>query len=334
MSGERFLKGAKITGVGYYVPEKILTNADFEKMVDTSDEWIVERSGIRERHIARDDQAASDLSYEASIKALEDAGVKAEELDQIILGTATSDMIFPSTACLLQEMLGAKNAAAYDLTAACSGFIFGLSIADSMISSGKAKKILVVGVEILSRITDYTDRATCVLFGDGAGAMVVEECPPGEGILSTFIKTDGKYSDLLYLPGGGSRSPLTEETLKKGEQYLHMRGSELFKYAVKAMVQAAKETLDKAGLGPEDVDFLVPHQANIRIIEGVRKRLKLKKEQLVINIDRVGNTSTASIPIAFGELVESDKKIVKKGDLVLFVAFGGGLTWGAILFRR
>jgi 3-oxoacyl-[acyl-carrier-protein] synthase-3 len=203
-----------------------------------------------------------------------------------------------------------------------------------MISSGKAKKILVVGVEILSRITDYTDRATCVLFGDGAGAAVVEVCPPEEGILATFIKTDGKYADLLYLPGGGSRSPLTEESLKKGEQYLHMKGSELFKYAVKAMVQAAKETLDKAGLGPEDVDFLIPHQANIRIIEGVRKRLKLKKEQVVINIDRVGNTSTASIPIAFGELVESDKKVVKKGDLVLFVAFGGGLTWGAILFRR
>ena len=334
MSSEQKLRGAKITGMGYYIPEKILTNADFEKMVDTSDEWILERSGIRERHIARDDQASSDLAYEASIRALKKAGVKAEELDQIILGTATSDMIFPSTACLLQDKLGAKNAAAYDLTAACSGFIFGLSIAHSMISSGKAEKILVVGVEILSRITDYKDRATCVLFGDGAGAMVVESCRAGEGILSTFIKTDGRYNELLYLPGGGSRSPLTEERLKRGEQYIHMRGSELFKYAVKAMVQAARETLDKAGLTTEDVDFLIPHQANIRIIEGVRKRLKLTKEQVVVNIDRIGNTSTASIPIAIGELDELEEKIIKKGDLVVMAAFGGGLTWGAVLFRR
>ncbi len=332
MSCERQLKGSKITGVGYYVPEKILTNADLEKIVDTSDKWIVERSGIRERHIAGDDQAASDLAYEASLKALEKAGVKAEELDQIIVGTATSDMIFPATACLLQHMLGAKKAAAYDLTAACSGFIFGVSIADSMILSGKAEKILVVGVELLSRITDYTDRATCVLFGDGAGAAVIESCLPEEGILSTFIKTDGEYTDLLYLPGGGSREPLTEESIKKGEQYIHMKGSELFKYAVKAMVQAAKEALSSVGLGPEDVDILIPHQANIRIIEGVRKRLKLKKEQVVINIDRMGNTSTASIPIAFGELEES--KVIKKGDLVLLVAFGGGLTWGSILFRK
>ncbi|HMA76738.1 MAG TPA: beta-ketoacyl-ACP synthase III [Candidatus Krumholzibacteriaceae bacterium] len=334
MSSGRQLRGTKIKSVGYHIPEKILTNEDFEKIVDTSDEWIVERTGIRERHIARDDEAASDISYEASVKALKKAGVKAEELDQIIVGTATSDMIFPSTACLLQDRLGAKNAAAYDLTAACSGFIFGVTIADAFISSGKADKILVVGVEILSRITDYTDRSTCVLFGDGAGAVVLESCPPEEGILSTFIKTDGRYSDLLYLPGGGSRSPLTAESIEEGEQYLKMKGSELFKYAVKAMSQAAKETLSSAGLSSEDVDFLIPHQANIRIIEGVRRMLKLKKEQVVINIDRMGNTSTASIPIALGELEEQDEEVIKKGDIVLLVAFGGGLTWGAVLFRK
>jgi len=334
LSSGRQLRGTKIKSVGYHIPEKILTNEDFEKIVDTSDEWIVERTGIRERHIARDDEAASDISYEASVKALKKAGVKAEELDQIIVGTATSDMIFPSTACLLQDRLGAKNAAAYDLTAACSGFIFGVTIADAFISSGKADKILVVGVEILSRITDYTDRSTCVLFGDGAGAVVLESCPPEEGILSTFIKTDGRYSDLLYLPGGGSRSPLTAESIEEGEQYLKMKGSELFKYAVKAMSQAAKETLSSAGLSSEDVDFLIPHQANIRIIEGVRRMLKLKKEQVVINIDRMGNTSTASIPIALGELEEQDEEVIKKGDIVLLVAFGGGLTWGAVLFRK
>ncbi|MDZ7860077.1 MAG: beta-ketoacyl-ACP synthase III [Candidatus Krumholzibacteriota bacterium] len=334
MSSDRKLRGTKIKSVGYHIPEKILTNEDFEKIVNTSDEWIVERTGIRERHIARDDEAASDISYEASVKALKRAGVKAEELDQIIVGTATSDMIFPSTACLLQDRLGARNAATYDLTAACSGFIFGVTIADAFISSGKADKILVVGVEILSRITDYTDRSTCVLFGDGAGAVVLESCPPGEGILSTFIKTDGRYSDLLYLPGGGSRSPLTAESIEKGEQYLKMKGSELFKYAVKAMSQAAKETLSAAGLSSDDVDFLIPHQANIRIIEGVRRMLKLKKQQVVINIDRMGNTSTASIPIALGELEEQDEKVIKKGDLVLLAAFGGGLTWGAVLFRR
>lgn len=334
MSVNGKLRGARISGIGYYIPEKVLTNFDLEKMVDTSDEWIQTRTGIRERRIAEESQASSDLAYEAAVKAMKDAGVTAEELDQIIVGTATSDMIFPSTACVLQDRLGASKAAAYDLTAACSGFIYGLATAHSMIATGKADKILVIGSEVLSRIIDFTDRKTCVLFGDGAGAVVVEPCPYGEGILSTFMQSDGSYTELLYLPGGGSRRPLTAQRLKDREQFVKMKGDGLFKYAVRAMVDAAHEALRGAGYGTEDVDFLIPHQANIRIIEGVRKRLKLKKEQVIVNIDRIGNTSSASIPIALGELEEEEEKRIKKGDLVMLVAFGGGLTWGSVLFRK
>ncbi len=323
--------GAKIVGIGYYLPERILSNFDFEKMVDTTDEWIVTRTGIRERHIAAEDQASSDLAYEASKKALDEAGVDPVEIDLIIVGTVTPDMPFPSAACVLQDRLGAVKAAAFDVTAACSGFIYGISVAHSMISHGKNNTVLVVGVETLSRILDYEDRATCVLFGDGAGAAVLKPCPAGEGILSTFMQSDGSYAELLYLPAGGSRRPLTEERLRNREQYVKMKGDGLFKYAVRAMVDASKAVLKEAGLKSKDIDFLVPHQANVRIIEGVRQRLKLPEEKVVVNIDHVGNTSAASIPIALAEAKERGD--IKKGDTILMVGFGGGLTWGAVLMK-
>jgi len=324
-------KGAKITGIGHYLPERVLTNFDFEKMVDTSDEWIVTRTGIRERRIAAEDQASSDMTFAAANIALADAGVEAKDLDIILVATVTPDMPLPSTACILQDMLGARKAAAFDIAAACSGFIYGLSIASSMIIAGKAKKILVAGVEILSSITDYEDRSTCVLFGDGCGAVVVEEGEPGEGILSTFMQSDGGEGELLYIPAGGSRTPLTAENIGDRQQFVKMKGDGLFKYAVRAMVDAANHTLREADLKAADIDYLIPHQANIRIIEGVRKRLKLEKEQVVVNIDRVGNTSSASIPIALSELKEGGT--LKHGDLVMMVAFGGGLTWGAALIK-
>ena len=324
-------KGARITGIGHYIPEKILTNADFEKIVDTSNEWILTRTGIRERHITADDQFSSDMAYEASLIALADAGVDPKDLDMIIVATVTPDMPLPSTGCLLQEMLGAKNASAFDISAACSGFIYGLSVGSSMVQSGKAKKVLVIGVETLTSITDYTDRTTCVLFGDGCGAVVLEEGEPGEGVLSTFMRSDGGEKELLYITSGGAKTPLTTEGIEAGDHFIRMKGDGLFKYAVKAMVDAARRTLKEAGFGVEDVNYLIPHQANIRIIEGVRKRLKLEKEQVVVNIDRVGNTSSASIPIAFSELKQGGT--LKKGDLVIMVAFGGGLTWGAALIK-
>ena len=321
--------GARIAGIGHYLPERILTNFDLEKMVETSNEWIVSRSGIKERHIAAEEQASSDLAYEASKKALERAGTDPKDIDLIIVGTVTSDMPFPSTACVLQERLGAGKAAAFDVTAACSGFIYGLSIAHSLIAHDKKEKVLVVGVETLSRITDYEDRTTCVLFGDGAGAAVLEPCAAGDGILSTFMQSDGSYAELLYLPAGGSRRPLNEERLKNREQYVKMKGNDLFKYAVRAMVDASRRVLGEVDMSTEELDFLIPHQANVRIIKGVSQRLKIPEEKVIVNIDHVGNTSAASIPIAFSEAVERGK--IVRGDKVLMVGFGGGLTWGSVL---
>ena len=324
-------KGARITGIGHYLPERVLSNFDLEKIVDTTDEWIVTRTGIRERRIAAEAEAASDLALHASRLALDDAGVAAGQIDLIIVTTVTPDMSLPATACILQDRLGASHAAGFDLSAACSGFVYGLTTANAMIATGRAKKVLLVGVEVLSRILDYEDRATCVLFGDGAGAVVIEEGPVGEGILGTFMRCDGSLGELLYVPGGGSRMPLDERRIAERQQYVKMKGDGLFKYAVRAMVEAARSTLDEAGLGLSDIDYLIPHQANIRIIEGVRKRLKLDKEQVVVNIDRIGNTSSASIPIALSEL--RDGGTLRRGDLVMMVAFGGGLTWGAVLVR-
>lgn len=328
---ERGPGGSRITGIGHYVPERVLSNFDLEQMVDTSNEWIVTRTGIRERRVAAPEEATSDMALYAARAALEDAGVDPGELDLILVATVTPDMQFPSTACILQNRLGASHVAGFDIAAACSGFVYGLTLASAMIETGRARKVLLVGVELLTRILDYRDRATCVLLGDGAGAVVLEPAQPEEGILGTFIRCDGAHRELLFLPGGGSRMPLTAELIAEGQQYLKMKGDGLFKYAVRAMVEAAHRTLEEAGLKASDVDYLIPHQANIRIIEGVRKRLKLSREQVVVNIDRIGNTSSASIPIALSEL--RDGGTLHRGNLVMMVAFGGGLTWGAVLMR-
>ncbi len=315
-----------IIGTGKYVPERILTNQELEHMVETSDEWIVTRTGIRERRIAAPEQATSDLAYEASLKAIAAAGIAAEELDLIIVATITPDTSFPSTACLLQDRLGAKKAAAFDLSAACSGFIYGLATASSLISSGMYKHVLVVGAECLSRITDYTDRNTCILFGDGAGAVVLGEVPQGRGFRSFQLGADGAGGELLKVSGGGSRlSP--EGAAAAGGHYIQMAGSEVFKFAVRIMGGAAEEALHKAGLSKEDIDLLIPHQANIRIIQSALNRLNLPEEKCMVNLDKYGNVSAASIPIALAEAVEEGR--IQEGDTVVFVGFGGGLTWGA-----
>lgn len=316
-----------ILGTGKYVPERILTNHDLEQMVDTNDEWIVTRTGIRERRIAASEQATSDLAFLAAQKALMAANVAAEELDLIIVATITPDKFFPSTACLLQDKLGAKKAAAFDLSAACSGFIYGLATASSMIASGMYNHVLVVGAECLSRVTDYTDRNTCILFGDGAGAVVLGRVPEGRGFKSFELGADGAGGDLLCINGGGSRLPSTEQSVTEKKHYIHMAGSEVFKFAVRIMGGAAEEALRKAGMDKSEIDLLVPHQANIRIIQSALNRLDLPEEKCMINLDRYGNVSAGSIPIALAEAVEQGR--VNEGDRVVLVGFGGGLTWGA-----
>ncbi|GIQ67127.1 3-oxoacyl-[acyl-carrier-protein] synthase 3 [Paenibacillus cisolokensis] len=304
-----------------------MTNRDLESMVETSDEWIVTRTGIRERRIASAEEATSDLAYEAAERALADAGVSAEELDLIVVATITPDMFFPSTACLLQEKLGAKQAAAFDLSAACSGFIYGLATVSSMIASGMYERALVVGAECLSRVTDYTDRNTCILFGDGAGAVVLGRVPEGRGFRSFELGADGAGGELLKICGGGSRLPATAESVAGRRHFIEMAGSEVFKFAVRIMGSAAEEALRKAGMDKSDIDLLVPHQANIRIIQSALNRLDLPEEKCMINLDRYGNVSAASIPIALAEAVEEGR--VKEGDRIVMVGFGGGLTWGA-----
>jgi 3-oxoacyl-[acyl-carrier-protein] synthase-3 len=308
-----------------------LTNFDLEKMVDTSDEWILTRTGIRERRMAAPEEAASDVALRAAQAALESAGVKPGDLDGIIVGTVTGDMMFPATACLVQDRLGATRAAAFDMNAACCGFVFGMSTAHALISSRKMDRVLVVGVEVLTKFTDWSDRATCVLFGDGAGAAVMVPGEPGEGILGTYMRSDGALADLLHFPAGGSRQPATVESVQRGDHFIKMKGDGVFKYAVRAMEDAAHEVLKQANVPLEDVDLFIPHQANVRIIDAVQRRLKLPDEKVVVNLDRFGNTSSATIPIALDEAVRGGR--VKKGDLVLLVAFGGGLTWGGVLFR-
>ncbi|QJC54349.1 ketoacyl-ACP synthase III [Paenibacillus albicereus] len=316
-----------IIGTGKYVPEKVLTNQDLERIVETNDEWIVTRTGIRERRIAADDQATSDLAYEASVKALESAGITAEQLDLVIVATITPDMFFPSTASLLQDRLGASRAAAFDLSAACSGFIYGLATASSMIQAGLYKHVLLVGAECLSRITDYTDRNTCILFGDGAGAVVLGEVPEGRGFRSFELGSDGSGGQLLKIPGGGSRLPSTADSVEAKQHYLKMAGNDVFKFAVRVMGASAEQALSKAGFGKSDIDLLIPHQANIRIIQSALSRLELPEERAMVNLDRYGNVSAASIPLALAEAVEQGK--VSEGDKLLLVGFGGGLTWGA-----
>jgi 3-oxoacyl-[acyl-carrier-protein] synthase-3 len=323
------LKSVGILGTGSALPEKILTNFDLEKMVDTNNDWIVSRTGIKERRIADDETAVSDLAYEAALKAMESAD--AEQLDLIIVATVTPDMAFPSTACILQDRLGAKNAAAFDLEAACSGFLYGITVGQQFIATGMYKKVLVIGAETLSKITDFTDRGTCVLFGDGAGAVILGEVEEGYGILSTDLGAKGEGGKYLTLPAGGSRRPASIETVENREHFIKMGGGEVFKFAVRIMGQGAAAVVEKAGLQIEDVDYLVPHQANIRIIEAAAKRLKLPMEKVKVNLDRYGNMSAASIPVALDEAIKEGK--VNKGDHVVLVGFGGGLTWGAALIR-
>lgn len=325
------MKRAKIVGTGSYVPKMVLTNFDLEKMVDTSDKWIIERTGIRERRIAGKDEATSDLAYEASLRALKASGTRPKDIDLILLATTTPDMFFPSTACILQDRLNAHKAAAFDISAACSGFIYALSIADQYIKAGLYKNILVVGSEVLSRITDWTDRSTCVLFGDGAGAAVLQPSFDKHGVLSAHLHSDGTLKDLLYLPGGGSRNPASNRTIEKRLHYIKMRGNETFKVAVRNLEEVAFEALNANNLKPSDIDLFIPHQANLRIIQAIAKRLDLPMDKVLINIDRYGNTSAASIPIALDEAVNEGR--VKEGDLILLEAFGGGLTWASALIR-
>lgn len=325
------VKSVGILSTGKYVPERVLTNAELETMVDTNDEWIVTRTGMKERRIAAPDQASSDLAYHASVAALEKAGVAPEDVELIIVATITPDSAFPSTACILQNKLGAKKAAAFDLSAACSGFIYSLATASSMIQNGMYKNALVVGAECLSRITDYTDRNTCILFGDGAGAVVLGEVPEGRGFQSFELGADGSGGELLKLAAGGSRIPASPSTLDNRQHYIYMAGSEVFKFAVRIMGNAAEEALRKAGLGKEDVDLLVPHQANIRIIQSAINRLNLPESKCMINLPKYGNISAASIPLALAEADEEGR--ISEGDCVVLVGFGGGLTWGASVIR-
>ncbi|WP_045738772.1 beta-ketoacyl-ACP synthase III [Xanthomonas sp. MUS 060] len=320
---------SRIAGTGSYLPEKVLTNDDLSHMVETSDEWIRSRTGIRERHIAAPGQTAGDLGYEAALQAIEAAGIQAAELDMIVVGTTTPDLIFPSTACLIQARLGALGCPAMDLNAACSGFVYALGVADKFIRSGDAKTVLVIGTEVLSRIVDWTERTTCVLFGDGAGAVVLR-ADEDTGILSTHLHADGSKKELL-LNATGIGTGLVDGTGHLAGGGIQMKGSEVFKYAVKALDSVVDETLQANGLDKHDLDWLIPHQANLRIIEATAKRLDMSMDQVVVTVDVHGNTSSASVPMALDVAVRSGR--VQRGQLLLLEAFGGGFTWGSALLR-
>jgi len=321
-----------IRGTGYALPSQIVTNEDLSKRVDTSDEWIRTRTGIEERRIAPPGMNNSDLAIEASRKALDAAGITAEDLDMIIVATITPDMVFPATACLVQHALGAKHAATFDLEAACSGFIYGLSVARQYIATGEYKNVLVVASEVLSRITDWTDRSTCVLFGDGAGAAILSAAEEGESdFLSFFLGGDGKYSEILNMPAGGTRKPASHETVDAQEHSMKMNGPEVFKAAVMKMNHSMRAVLKKAGYESQAIDLVIPHQANLRIIESLRKYLDLSEDKVYVNLQKYGNTSAASIAIALAEVIESGR--LKRGQLVGLCAFGGGLTWAACILR-
>jgi 3-oxoacyl-[acyl-carrier-protein] synthase-3 len=323
---------ARFAGLGTSLPKKVLTNKDFEAMVETSDEWIISRTGIRERHVVGPGESVGTLSVEAGKKAMENAGVSPDEIELLILATATVEQPIPATAAIIQPALGVKNAVCFDISAACSGFLYGLHVARQFIISGEVKTAMVIGAETLSRYTDYTDRATCILFGDGAGAVVLKAAPAGEGILRSALHTDGTYADFIQMPGGGSKfPPNVKEHIDAKLPFIKMRGNETFKVAVRAITEVCQEVLTGAGVGVEDVDLFVPHQANLRIISAVGDRLGLPPEKVYVNLERVGNTSSASIPLAMQEAIDRD--VLKRGHVVLAGAFGGGLTWAATLFR-
>ncbi len=324
--------GSRIAGTGASVPDRVLTNADLERIVSTSDEWIVTRTGISERRIASDSQATSDLAERAAARALEAAAVDPIDVELIVVSTVTPDTFFPSTGCILQDRLGASHAAAFDLSAACSGFIYGLSVADAYLRAGLMRNILVIGAETLSKVVDWSDRGTCVLFADGAGAALVQRTTGDSRILSTHLYADGSKGKQLIIPGGGSRHPVSQKVLDENLVKIKMaNGNEVFKVAVRSMEDAALAALKANGAEVSDIDLFVPHQANARIINAVAQRLGVPKERIVVNIDRFGNTSAASIPIALDEAVRAGR--LKPGDLLLLAAFGGGLTWGSALIR-
>jgi len=320
-----------IIATGIYVPPGVLTNSDLEEIVDTSDEWITSRTGIKIRHMSDENTATSDIATRAAQQAIEKAGMRPEDVEVIILATATADRVFPSTACVVQENLGTVNAACFDVAAACSGYLYGLTIAQGYISSGAFENILVIGAETLTKIMDFEDRTTCVLFGDGAGASVIGRVEEGKGILSTFIKSDGRLTRILNMPAGGTRMPTTHDTVEKKLHYIKMHGNEMFKYATRAMAEASAIALDRAGISADDVDLFIPHQANIRIIEATAKRMNLPMDRVFVNIDRYGNTSAASIPIAIVEAMEEGR--IGDGTIVLMAAAGGGMTWASAVVR-
>lgn len=324
--------GARIAGMGMDVPTRVVTNKDLEAVVDTTDEWIFTRTGIRERRIVADGQSTGDLAVQACRDALRSANITIDDIEMIVLSTCTGDTnMLPATATYVQAALGASHIPSFDISAACSGFVYGLDIAHQFIATGRCRRILVVGAEAMSRVVDWSDRASCVLFGDGAGAAVLERCSPGQGILATKIAANGSGGCLLQVPAGGAREPLTAETVGTNRQFLHMDGKAVYAFAVEIMGEAALAALEAAGIAPSDIDLLVPHQANIRIIKSAADRMGLPLEKVFINVDRYGNTSAASIPIALTEAVRMGR--LKDGDLVVTVGFGAGLTWGANVMR-
>ncbi len=324
-------QNAGILGMGHSYPEGILTNADLERLVETSDEWITTRTGIKQRHKAAENEYTSQFGTRAAKQALDRAGLKPEDIDIIVCATTTPDQIMPSTGALIQAQLGAVNAAGMDVFAACSGFLYGLTMVESMIRTGQIRYALVIGAEVLTKYVDYTDRGTCVIFGDGAGAAVLGPVPEGKGILATKIRSDGRYEEQLYAPGGGTKLGTTHETIDNREHFFKMKGNELFKVAVRSMADISAEMLEKAGYTVDDVDLVIPHQANQRITDAVASRLGVAEEKVYSNIAFHGNTSSASIPIAMDECIESGR--IKEGSLVLLTAFGGGVTWGGTVVR-
>lgn len=322
---------AGILGTGHSYPEGILTNAELEKTVETSDEWITTRTGIKQRRKAAPGEYTSQFAVRAARQAIQRAGLEPSDIDLILCATVTPDQILPSTGCLIQAELGAHNAAAMDVVAACSGFLYGLTLANTMVQTGQSRKALVIGAEILTQYVDYSDRQTCVLFGDGAGAAVVGPVDGDHGILASRIKSDGRYEEQLYSPGGGTRRPPTAETLAAGDHFFKMKGNELFKVAVRSMADISREVLEEAGLTAEDVSLFIPHQANQRITDAVANKLNVDEARVYSNIAMHGNTSSASIPIALDECVEAGR--IKKDDLILLASFGGGVTWGGVLIR-
>jgi 3-oxoacyl-[acyl-carrier-protein] synthase-3 len=322
---------AGILGTGHSYPEGILTNADLEKIVETSDEWITTRTGIKQRRKAAPGEYTSLFAVRAARQAIERARIDPGEIDLLLCATVTPDQILPSTGCIIQAELGANRAAAMDIVAACSGFLYGLTLADTMVRTGQCRYALVIGAEILTQYVDYTDRGTCVLFGDGAGAAIVGPVESNRGILAARIRSDGRYIEQLYSPGGGTRRPPSADTLAAGDHFFKMKGNELFKVAVRSMSEISREVLKKAGLRPEDVDLFIPHQANQRITDAVASKLNVDDSRVYSNIARHGNTSSASIPIGLDECVEAGR--INEGDLVLMASFGGGVTWGAVLMR-